>query len=367
MTIFSLTWTIILGAIVYFLVRWFSKLAKRNVEDLYQEQRADAHEGKAIISVVATFPDDAAFDCCASTIEEKLKGLATKYMQTHAPCEFNFIVSVFPNIPAISEKWDVSVVLRAPVRSVCLELNHATVGGGCLVELGQYLANAKGRPDLPQSSVFMGVICLPSLLRLKWRPHVPTLPIDQSFISRFWWEFDYSKEPGKSLRSALLYKVLDTLRQATGKDTLRTYLPIAFLDNVRGARNNIGIMFLDFSASDTVSSLHRKIETYRAQVHATNLLIVNGMVAKNGGSKTRKSVDCVVTQVYLDRAENKDFLWSYYKEPEYPIYVAIASNKRADGVMHTNVTVTSVTSGFKPTPEMNVLEPPKHQGRLFFT
>lgn len=123
---------------------------------------------------------------------------------------------------------------------------------------------------------------------------------------------------------------------------------------------------MDFHSSDDVSSLHKKIQRYRHQAHATNLLIVNGLVGKGSGSSTRKGVDCVVTQVYLESATNKDFLWSYYNRPEYPMYIAVASNKGENGVMHTNVTVTTVTSAFKPSPEMRILSPPKHDGRLFF-
>ena len=219
-------------------------------------------------------------------------------------------------------------------------------------------------PELPKSSVRMGIMCLPSLIVLKTRAAVPTLDIDQP-IRRHWWGFDYVKQPGESLRSALLFKVLDTVRQATGKHVLRTYLPIAFVDNVPGARNNIGIIFIDFEASDSVASLHKKIQQYRYQAHATNLLVVKGLVGKSSGSTTRKGVDCVVTQVYLENAGNENFLWSYYNKPEYPMYIAVASNKREDGTMRTNVTVTSVTSGFKPTSEMKDLGPPVNNGRLF--
>jgi hypothetical protein len=120
-------------------------------------------------------------------------------------------------------------------------------------------------PDLPQSSVRMGIMCLPSLIVLKTRPSVPTLEIDHD-IRRHWWGFDFEKKSGESLRAALLFKVLDTVRRATGKKVLRTYLPIAFVDNVAGARNNIGIIFIDFEASDSVSSLHLKIQKYRYQV-----------------------------------------------------------------------------------------------------
>lgn len=94
-------------------------------------------------------------------------------------------------------------------------------------------------------------------------------------------------------------------------------------------------------------------------------MVVKGLAGKSSGSTTRKGVDCVVTQVYLENAGNENFLWSYYNKPEYPMYIAVASNKRADGTMRTNVTVTSVTSAFKPTPEMQDLGPPVEQGRLF--
>lgn len=353
----------LLAVLSWLLVRVYSNLAKRNVEDLYQEKRAQSHGGKAIISVVATFPDDAAFNLAASSMHSKLADLRVRYMATHKN-SFDFIISEWPAVPAVEARWDVSVVLNFPKRAICLELNHATIGGGCLVELGKHLANGEKMPELPQSSTYMGLMCLPSLIVLKTRKDVPTCPIDTP-IRRYWWDFDYAKEAGLSLRAALLFKVLDTVRRATNKEVLRTYLPIAFVDNVPGARNNIGIIFIDFHASDTVSSLHEKIQKYRAQAHATNLLIVQGLAGKSSGSSTRRGVDCVVTQVYLENAGNKDFLWSYYNKPEYPMYIAVASNKGADGVMRSNVTVTTVTSAFSPTPEMKVLADPVLDGRLF--
>mmetsp|Transcript_7284 Transcript_7284/g.13603 ORF Transcript_7284/g.13603 Transcript_7284/m.13603 type:complete len:380 (+) Transcript_7284:49-1188(+) len=357
---------LLIAGMAWVMTRWYSTRAKRNVEDLYQEKLAEQRGGKAIISVVATFPTDAAFDDAASSMEGKLTALKSRYMVTHAPRPFDFVISNFPAMPEVGDTWDVSVVLHAPKRTMCLELNHATIGGGCLVELGKHLANGQGMPELPESSLRMGLLCLPSLIVLKTRPTVPTLDIDQA-IRRHWWGFDYTKQPGESMRAALLFKVLDTVRRATGKQVLRTYLPIAFVDNIPGARNNIGIIFIDFEASDSVSSLHQKIQKYRYQAHATNLLVVNGLVGKGSGSTTRKGVDCVVTQVYLEHASNESFLWSYYNKPEYPMYIAVASNKRKDGTMRTNVTVTSVTSGFKPTSEMKDLGPPVNNGRLFMS
>ena len=69
--------------------------------------------------------------------------------------------------------------------------------------------------------------------------------------------------------------------------------------------------------------------------------------------------------MYLEHAGNESFLWSYYNEPEYPMYVAVASNKKEDGTVATNVTVTSVTKAFKPSAGMRVLDPPVQDGRLF--
>jgi hypothetical protein len=257
---------LIIACVIWLFIRWYDSRAKRNVEDAYQEKLAAQRGGKAIISVVATFPSDAAYLEAATSMEGKLATLRTRYMKTHAPRDFDFIISKFPAMPEVASKWDVSVVLHAPKRTICLELNHATVGGGCLVELGKHLANGQGMPELPQSSLRMGIMCLPSLVVLKTRPAVPTLEIDKE-ISRHWWGFDFEKKAGESLRAALLFKVLDTVRKATKKEVLRTYLPIAFVDNVAGARNNIGIIFIDFEASDTVSSLHSKIQKYRYQVH----------------------------------------------------------------------------------------------------
>lgn len=191
---FEFIFSIFVAIVFWLLMSWFKKLAKTNIEDLYQEKRADAFGGKAIISVVATFPDDSSYEVASSSIGAKLADLKIRYMKTHYPNSFDFIISSFPSIPAISEKWDVSVVLHAHKRSICLELNHAT-GGGCLVELGKHLANGQRMPELPESTTVKGLLCLPSLLVLKWRPIVPTLPIDQP-IQRYWWEFDYSKEQG---------------------------------------------------------------------------------------------------------------------------------------------------------------------------
>ena len=262
-TLSTLAPAAVLGALLLLLLRWHSGRAKRNVEDLYQERIASARGGKAIISVVATFPDDAAFLDAAASMERKLRGLQERYTRTHAPRPFDFIVSAFPAMPPVGAPWDVSVVLHPARRAICLELNHATIGGGCLVELGKHLANGKAMPELPASSVLKGITCLPSLLVLKTRPAVPTLPIDRG-IQRHWWAFDYEKKAGESLRAGLLFQVLDKVRRAAGdKPVLRTYLPIAFVDNVPGVMNNIGIIFLDFEASDTVSTLHAKIQKHR--------------------------------------------------------------------------------------------------------
>ena len=119
---------LLVAGVVWAMMRWYASRAKRNVEDLYQEKLAAQRGGKAIISVVATFPTDAAFHDAASSMERKLTKLQARYMVTHAPRPFDFIVSKFPTMPEVGDKWDVSVVLHAPKRTICLELNHATIG-----------------------------------------------------------------------------------------------------------------------------------------------------------------------------------------------------------------------------------------------
>jgi len=329
---------------------------RTNIEDCYLKNKT-AHSRSWIICRVTYDPKS--LETVLSTLRERCKQLNDWFRGIYG---HNLKCSVVRSVaPGTFPSNDHHLCFYADTRNNYLHVafDHNVIGGETITRMGSIMVGSDRLIKLPECNALAGLCYVPYFLYKK--PHKGTSCVRHGVpdtMRIFNWRFT---TPRKGSRYEILYKILMKLYKTVGKnrDHIMVYLPVAFINTSRHNYNNVGLVWLKFSPDvcRSVSELKSCVSRKNYEALVSNTALNLGLVPPNSSKSVRGCVDAVISMTYGINALGRRLVWSYYDKPDYPLYVAVGTDKQMDSdTLDTSVMITVNTDKFKPSKNMRELK-----------
>ena len=326
----------------YLIFRYYNY---KTCEDNYQNKRYKLYNNP-MICVRVSYDDINSLDTINKTAI-KLQKINNHFNYTK---EINTSY-IYNNIDDYNKckDFDAKILLDKKTISLYSNINHKYIGGAKMAHCS-YLSNKDEQKDYFYNSRFWHIF---PALKLIWnRNNLPKveypLPLYEDHIIPKKFVCEYSFDRTSNVKATILYNVMKDLYKCLKIDRpLVCYLPIAFNPTV-SIYNNIGIMYLTYSPTDTIETIQEQLIANSYQILGTNFLLYHNLINNNNGVKVRKNVDAVITIIFSEDSIYVSKSWTFCNISEYPVYVAISS------VLHNNT--INITQTFTvSTPHFDIL------------
>ena len=329
---------------------------RMNIEDHYLKKKGT--QSRSWIICRTTY-NSKSLEIVQSTLHERCKQLKEWFRGIYGRDLKCSVVHSIESDAFPSEDHDLCFYVDTDNNYLHVAFDHGIVGGETITRMGSIMIGSDHLIKLPDCNMLAGLCCIPSFLYK--RPHKDVSCVQHEVPDKmriFNWRLTTSREGS---RYEILYKIVTKLYKMICKNQhhIMVYLPIAFINTSRRNYNNVGLVWLKFSpdmyrsTDELKSCLIRK--KYEALVSNTALNL--GLVPPDSSRSVRGSVDAVISMTYGIDALGNELVWSYYGRPDYPLYVAVGTDKRINSdILETSVTVTVNTDRFRPSKNMRELK-----------
>jgi hypothetical protein len=256
-------------------------------------------------------------------------------------------VDDFKNCNTVNSK----ILLDKKTISFYSKINHTYIGGAKLAYCS-YMANKEEQKDYFYNSRFWHIF---PALKLIWnRNSLPKveypLPLYDDCVIPKKFICTYSFTRTSNVKATILYNIMKDLYKCLKLNRqLVCYLPIAF-NPTSTIYNNIGIMYLTYSPTDTIETIQQQLISNSYQILGTNFLLYHNLINNNSGVKVRKNVDAVITIIFSEDSIYVSKSWTFCNISEYPVYVAVSS------VLNNNNNTINITQTLTvSTPHFDIL------------
>ena len=350
---------IILALVLYLCFFIFNKW--KNIEDSYFSTFKKIHAEPPWI-ICRTAYDSKLIQVIKDKLNERCQELNDWFYKIYHHTLKYLIITSFNASPFPNNEYHLCFYVDTENNYLHTAFDHHVIGGETITRVTSLMTGSNKFIKLPKANLLTGLCYTPYFLVKK--PHkiqscIPHNIPEQTRI--FHWDLTTSKEGTKY---EILYKILTLLykrlcKSARSCNYIVVYLPIAFINSSKNNYNNIGLMWLQFSPTiyksidELKSGLHKK----RYEVMVSNTVLNLRLVKSDNSKSIRKNVDVVISMTYAIDPMGPNTVWSYYKRPEYPLYVAVGTSKVTNSnTLKTSVTVTINTDNFQPSKKMKELK-----------
>ena len=347
---------IILALMLYLYFFIFNK--RKNIEDHYLRNR-DGQNPAWIIC--RTTYDSKVLKVMKGRLNEKCQQLNDWFynIYNHA---LKYLITAVKSNPFPNKEYHLCFYIDAENNYLHTAFDHHVIGGETITRMTYIMAGSRTLIKLPKGNLFTGLGYTPYFLFKK--PNKIRSGISHNIPGKmriFHWELTTSKEGSKY---EILYNVLMVLYKKLCKPSRKcnyivVYLPIAFINSSKNNYNNIGLIWLKFSPKicKSINELKELLYEKRYEIMVSNTALNLRLVKPNNSKSIRTNVDAVISMTYAIDAMGPSTVWSYYLRPDYPLYVAVGTNKQTtNDKLKTNITVTVNTDKFKPSRKMQELK-----------
>lgn len=258
-------------------------------------------------------------------------------------------ISKNDNIP--DNNYDVNIDISNNFYHILFD--HSIVGGETITRLVSAVTFTSQLINLPKSDTYLSLLSLPKFIFSKpYNIKSELLHITTNSLRRYVWDIETNVEGSKYL---ILHKVLRKIYKCIKNDKrqkISVALPIAFINNDSNQFNNIGLIWIQFCPKEiqTPEKLKQYFEKQKYQAIVTNHLLNKKLVPNNRSKSTRNKLDAIISMTYAYNPITNYVTWSYFDQPDYPLYIAIGTAKyTTSNILKTRITLTVNTELFTPS------------------
>ena len=237
---------------------------------------------------------------------------------------------------SILHKTNNKLFVEFNTNNICVYFNHYYISGSTMFILLNKIVNGTP-PKFLKTNPFYGIIYLPlyiyKMMLLKKKQYTKTEKQNMHFIVEK--NID-TKNKRFCVYLNILEKVYTSLQMTT---PMSVALTMAF-DELPYVNNNVGVIIIEYSPTDTVETLEKKIKNELYQVYVSNFLLNLPVPSFNiginmwGGSiELREYVDCIISSMYIKSDFDFTIGWDCCKPVVEQMYVGSVS------ILHSNNTI----------------------------